>query len=254
MAAVCLTGDELTVLARRLGAARFPGVRDSAYDVLDEGLHQVLDERFLGCLWARELLEVRQDGTQDGLLWPGEPLASLVEAVASHEMYVAVEELLPDESNPGPGSGLRTLTQTNAFMIGAGAVVLHRIAEPLHLLELAADVSVESELAKLLDPSPGAGRPGRRCHRGRKSGLATIVADAPSPRVTVLTRSDHRDDARAHGFLAIIDSGPGELWLVVEDDRYDDLRADPAQLLDCAVVAHPASDADITAAIRCFLR
>lgn len=231
--ALLLTADQLTAVAHSVGAPGFPGVTDSVYDKVDPHLHLELDGRFLATLAARGLLvpDIEEH------LRPAGPLSAIVDAAILNQTYVTV------------WAGLERC----ALVAGHRGLLTHRIAEPLHQLHLDPDpVDLGTRLAgaigTLVAMSPGDGQLGRRRHRGQWSRLPELV---PAPdggwrRITVLTRADEAGPGvRMAGFLAVLDGGAGELWLVSEVD------GEPGGD-DREVVAEPASDADVTAALRQF--
>ncbi|KLL11327.1 hypothetical protein [Protofrankia coriariae] len=241
--AVRLTGDELTAIARCLGARRFPHVPYSGYNEIDEELHPLLDDELLAGLAARGLVDVHADGE----LRLAGPLASVVGAVAAGRVHIAVEQIRP-AGDPGT-------TRACALVAGDRGLVRHWSDGPLHDLEHdpdthALDVRLRVTLSDLVNPSPGTGRPGRRRLRATERRLADAL---PAPadgwrRVTVLARTDDAgDDARVDGLLAVFDGGPGELWLGHCEDA--DAADGNAAL---TMVADPVSAAGVDAAIREF--
>ena len=240
-----LTSDELTAIAHRLGTTLFPGVRANCFDAVDPELHPLLDNSFLMSLVARDLLAP----DADGMLWPAEELATLIGAVASHQVHLTVEQTMPATH---PEMALRW-----EVMAGAAGVVQHLVDDPIHHFEVAPASSktaehaaelaqhTEAAVTEIVHRSPGAGAPGRRQRWGPKSRLAEIV---PAPeggwrRSTLLTRADADERARVEGFLRVLDGGPGQLWLVHDDTGTD----------DDTVVAAPASSSDVDAALRAFV-
>jgi hypothetical protein len=239
-AAVRLTGDELTALARGLGAPFFPGVTRSLYDDLDPDVHARLDGGFLATLMARGLLE--PDGDH---LWPAEPLGALMAAFASHRTYVVIEQ-----------TGSAVEPSVRALAAGDDGTVHHRIGEPVHVLELDA-APLGTALADLVGRSPGAGRPGRHRYRGQRSTIVDVVPVAAGGwrRTTAMVRSDMGRHVRVDGFLAVLDGGPGELWLVTDDeaDARTDIDTDAGpDTADPSVVARPADADDVDAALAAF--
>jgi hypothetical protein len=231
-AALRLTGDELTALARGLGAPLFPGVTGSVYDHVDPQVHPLLDGGFLASLIARGLLE--PDGDH---LWPAEPLGALIAAYASHRTYVVVEQ-----------TGSAVEPSVRALAAGGDSTVRHWISEPVHVLELDA-APLATALAEVVKRSPGPGRPGRHHRRGPRSAIVDIV---PAPagrwrRTTAMARSDMTRHVRVDGFLGVLDGGPGELWLVTEDDA----DVEPGTV-EPPVVARPADANEVDAALTAF--
>lgn len=234
-----LTADELTAIARGIGAPRFPGVGPTLYDELAPELHTLLDERLHASLVARGALA--PDG--DGELLPLPPFDAVLTAVLTHRTYVAVEQLAP-----AVGAGEFV---TRAFLAGEHGVVRHTAAEPFHSLQLTPG-PLSAALTEPLVPNTAevivTESQRRRRYRGRLSGLAELI---PAPergwrRAVGLTRTDVAEDrVRVEAFLALFDGGPDGLWLVGEDDL--------AELAtDRAVVAERVTAADVPPAIEAF--
>lgn len=251
---VRLTGDELTAIARGLGATLFPGVRASCFDALAPEQHPPLVDSFLLSLVARDLLAP----DADGVLWPADDLATLISVVVDHRVHLSVEQTLPATQ---PELLLRW-----EVMAGPAGLVRHLVDDPIHHFEiepadgdpagdnvtdgdLADDnlaARAEATVAGLVDAPAGPGEPGRRQRFGRRSRLADVV---PAPeggwrRVTLLSRADAERDIRVEGFLGVLDGGPGQLWLVHDDTGSDDAET---------VVAVPASSSDVDAALRALV-
>jgi len=230
--ALRLTSDELTALARGLGAPLFPGVTRSVYDHVGPEVHPLLDDGFLASLTARGLLE--PDGDH---LWPAEPLGALIAAYASHRTYVVIEQ-----------TGTAVEPSVRALATGGEGTVRHWIREPVHVLELD-PAPLGTALAEVVGRSPGPGRPGRHRCRGPRSAIVDLVPAAAGPwrRTTAMTRRDMGPHVRVDGFLGVLDGGPGELWLVTEDD------ADVGhETVDPTVVARPADADEVDAALTAF--
>ncbi|MEO3862843.1 hypothetical protein [Acrocarpospora sp. B8E8] len=223
---ISLTGDELTAIAHGLGAGSFPGVGASCYDAVGPELHSVLDHGFLMSLVARGLLAP----DEDGVLQPSEELAVLIGAVGDHRAHLSVEQTIS-------GSVLRWEVMTS----DAG-VVRHLVDDPIHLFALdPAGTDLAVVLADLVDRSEGCGESGRRRRCASKAAGLDDVVQAPEGgwrRVTRLARADVKGGARVDGSLAILDGGPGQIWLVHEDDADD------------VLVATPVSDSEVDAALK----
>ncbi|BCL14455.1 hypothetical protein [Micromonospora sagamiensis] len=236
---VRLTSDELTAIAHGLGATLFPGVRASCFDAVAPEQHPLLADGFLMSLVARGLLAP----DADGVLWPADELAALVATVANHRVHLTVEQTMPATH---PDTVLRW-----EVMAGGAGVVRHLVDDPIHHFEIdPADgdlaARAEATVAELVDRSAGVGTPGRRQRWGRRSRLADVV---PAPgegwrRVTLLARADGDERSRVEGLLGVLDGGPGQLWLVHDETGSDD---------DEAVVAVPASSAEVDAALRALV-
>ncbi|MGH3663451.1 MAG: hypothetical protein ACRDTQ_16540 [Micromonosporaceae bacterium] len=235
--AVRLTGDELTAIGRSLDAPGFPGVAGSLYDIVAPELRQVLDGRFIATLAARGLVMLDADGEPR----PAPRLAAVIEAAALNSTYVTVWEA--DQ-------------QTYGFVAGERGILAHTIAEPLHELRLDPDptdlterlAAVLGEVLGISPDEPAPGSPMRSPVRGLWSRLPELIHPPHEVwlQVSVLIRVDEvGSGVRAEGFLAVLDGGAGELWLVTEDE-WGERRTDRN------VIAVPASHDDVTAAIRTF--
>ncbi|MEU1751954.1 hypothetical protein ABZ436_04735 [Micromonospora matsumotoense] len=191
----------------------------------------------LAGLVTRGLLEP-DDG---GALWPSVDLGALVEAVATHQVCVLVEQTATT-AGPGP----RTV---HAVLAGGTGLVRHRLGGPVHTFVLDAGSAdrLADTLVALVEPAPGDGRPGTRRFRGRFGALADLVPEPTGGwrRCSVLLRADGTDGrSRVDGLLAVLDAGPDRLWLVREYDGPELDEGGPA------VVAEPATAAEVTAALH----
>jgi len=231
-AALRLTGEELTALARGLGAPLFPGVTRSVYDDVGPEMHPLLDGGFISSLVARGLLE--PDGDH---LWPAEPLGALIAAYASHRTYVVIEQ-----------TGTAVEPSVCALAAGGDATVRHRIGDPVHVLELD-PAPLGALLADVVGRSAGPGRPGRQRRRGTRSSIVDLVPAVAGGwrRTTAMVRTDMGRHVRVDGFLGVLDGGPGQLWLVTEDDAEAAYEAD-----DPTVVARPVDAAEVDVALTAF--
>jgi len=253
---VYLTGDELTAVARGLGAPAFPGVLGASYAAAPVELHDALDRQLLDALCARGLLSAGDGGS----LRPAGAFGRVVDALVRHRSYVAV-----DQTRPATAPGLRLAC---AVIVGERGLVRHWPAGPYHGFEpdpsevalsevdggrpggAGAGTRLADVLHRLISRSPGAGRPGRRPVRGVRPEVGTTIENiVPAPaggwlRATVLERTDDAGaGVRVAGHLGVLDGGPGELWLVTAADDGDTgpvLRADPA------------AERDVDAAVREF--
>ncbi|MBO0869077.1 MAG: hypothetical protein J2P15_10970 [Micromonosporaceae bacterium] len=244
-----LTGDELTALARALGAAAFPGVPDSSYDAVDSELHPVLDKAFLASLAARGLLVPDPGGDFE----PTGDLAELLRVAGDHRVRVTVEQVVP-------AGEVATLVGCE-LMGGAAGVLRHWIGDPVHALELCGPgTTLGDALAEIVAPSRETGRPGSstgqartgqaRRRRGRLAELVDLLPQWPAGRLrsTMMMRNDYAPDGvRMMGLLGVFDGGPGDLWLVHPCD--EGLDGAPE---DLEVFVEPVPAAAVDDALREF--
>jgi hypothetical protein len=230
--ALTVTADELDALARRLGADRFPGVTRSLFDSVPDAHHAALVDGFLAALAARGLLAER-----DGELVAPPAVAALLAPELRGDTRYEVERIEADT------------TAVTALGAASTAVVWHHADGLLHRFELVGtDGDVAGALLRVIDPPASAassrarpfastrdrllaarGRPG-----GPVAGFAVALADGWRA-TTVVRRLSHARSVPAASWLAVVDGGPGRLWLVEPDPEspHDGLLDgdDPALLL-----------------------
>jgi hypothetical protein len=230
-----LTSEELTAIARGLGAAQFPVVPVTRYDAVAAELHPLLDEAFLASLTARGLLLPDED--ED--LVPSGELANLLAVVTPHRVRVAVEQVTATGE-----------LVTCELLAADRGIVRHWVGDPIHVFEFGSTdtgtgPAIAAALAAIVQPSPGDAQPGRRRRRGRLSELADLMT-APRGgwhRSTMMARTDNPSKgALVEAFLGVLDGGPGDLWLVRHEDT--ETGEEPE------VFVEPASAAEVEVAIR----
>jgi hypothetical protein len=222
---VCLvaTADELDALARRLGADRFPGVRQSVFDRLPAEHHEALVNGFVATLRARGLVV---DGTAGPGLTP--PAALLLDPVVTGPVRYAVHR-----TEDGRESG-------SIVAVGRGGeVVWHRTRDDLHRFDL---LGTGGDAAAALCPllalpeaaaTPTPARPASRPRPVSRSQLAGSLPPMDSWRaVSLVQRVDDVDGtaAVAVSWLAVVDASPAAL-VTVEPAAAGGMDPDAEQLL-----------------------
>jgi hypothetical protein len=223
---VCLvaTADELDALARRLGADRFPGVRQSVFDRLPAEHHEALADGFVATLRARGLVA---DGTAGPELMPAAAL--LLDPVVTGPVRYAVHRV---ENGRESGS---------IIAVGRGGeVVRHRTRGDLHrfdLLGTGGDAAAAlSPLLALPDTAavPTAARPAGRPRPVPQSQLSSSLPPMDSwHAVSLVQRVDDVDGTQAAvavSWLAVVDARPAAL-VTVEPTDADGMDPDTEQLL-----------------------
>lgn len=215
-----VTADELDALARRLGAARFPGVAGSVFDAIGAEHHGLLAERLLAALVARGLVAER-----DGELVADPGVATLLAPTLHGPIRYEIERTEPDGRH------------TTALGVAGDTVVWQRAEGVYHRFELVGtDGDPAAALAALVDAAPGEPAPAARVFRRRRSRLAAagerpqgvpaaFAALAGDWRATtVITQVGAAAGAgtAALSWLAVIDGGPGRVWLVEPDPTSPD--------------------------------
>lgn len=226
-APACLvaTADELDALARRLGADRFPGVRQSVFDRMPAEHHDALVDGFVATLRARGLVA-------DGTAGPELALAAvmLLDPVVTGPVRYAVHRV-----EDGRESG-------SIIAVGRGGeVVWHRTRGDLHrfdLLGTGSDAATAlSALLALPDAAtvPTPPRPAGRPRTVTRSQLASSLPPVDSWRaLSLIQRVDDVDGTQAAvavSWLAVVDASPAALVTVEPAAASDGLDPDAEQLL-----------------------
>lgn len=213
-----VTVDELEALARRLGARRFPGVAGSIFDMIDAEHHPLLVERLLATLVARGLVAER-----DGELVADPEVATLLAPTLRGRIRYEIERTEPDGR------------LTTALGVADNVVVWQRAEGAYHRFDLVGvDGDPAPALAALADAAPGEPEAATRPFRARRSRLAAVgerpqgvpvafAAVAAGWRATtVITQVGGAAGAPAMSWLAVVDGGPGRVWLIEPDPTSPD--------------------------------
>lgn len=221
-----LTGDELTAIARRLGARRFPGVGSSVYDEVPAAHHGVLTKSLLASIAARGLV-----AEQDGRLIASPHVAMLLGPSLRSGISYSITRVTEDGHQSTTALGAVDTT-----------VVWHRADGPFHRFDVVrTDGDIGAALLDVVDPSPAATEPepaphlaGARRFRRRRSQLrqATTRPELVPPAfgealdhwraTTTVTQVGAPSGAVAFSWLAVVDAGPGRLWSVEPDSASPD--------------------------------
>jgi hypothetical protein len=244
---VCLvaTADELDALARRLGADRFPGVRQSVFDTMPAEHHVALADSFIATLRARGLVV---DGTAGPELTS--TAALLLDPVVTGPVRYAVHR-----TEDGRESG-------SIIAVGRGGeVVWHRTRGDLHRFDLlGTGGDAAAALSALLAPPdaaavPTPARPAGRPRPVTQSQLAGSLPPMDSWRaVSLVQRVDDVDGtaAVAVSWLAVVDASPAAL-ATVEPAASGGMDPDAEQLLLVAPTDVPAISRRLAAWCRAGL-
>lgn len=213
-----VTADELDALARRLGAVRFPGVAGSVFDTIGAEHHPLLAERLLATLVARGVVAER-----DGELVADPGVATLLAPTLHGQIRYEIERTEPDGR------------LTTALGVAGDIVVWQRAEGAYHRFDLVGtDGDPAPALAALVNAAPGVPEPAARPFRSRRTRLA---AAGQQPRgvpaafaalavdwraTTVITQVGATATVSAMSWLAVIDGGPGRVWLIEPDPSSPD--------------------------------